>query len=97
MAMAELTDDEKQRLSVALGGRRQVAMELQLPSEVIEAEKAIADKIGKRFGAAHDVMERSRDCLKRWAARYADSEHSRLHVKETKLLMQEIDEWLLND
>ena len=36
---------------------------------------------------------RLRDCLKRWAARYADSAHAQRHVKETRLLMQELDAW----
>jgi len=40
-------------------------------------------------------LTRIRMCLKRWAARYAASDHAKLHVQETQLLVQEIDEWLL--
>lgn len=50
-------------------------------------DQAIAD--------ARDIMERASDCLKRWQARYAASEHAQKHCKETRLLMQEIGEWLL--
>jgi len=42
-----------------------------------------------------DMLTRVRANLKRWAARYAASEHAKAHVKETLLLVQEIDERLL--
>ena len=47
--------------------------------------------------AVNDAMflTRIRDCLKKWAARYAQSDHARKSVKETNLLVQEIDERLL--
>jgi hypothetical protein len=32
--------------------------------------------------------------LHRWRSRYAASEHARQHVKETSLLIAQIDEWL---
>ena len=41
------------------------------------------------------LLERIKKCLHRWASRYAESAHAKAHVKETKLLEQEIDEWLL--
>lgn len=41
------------------------------------------------------LLERIRSCLKRWATRYASSPHATEHVKETKLLIQEIEERLL--
>lgn len=36
-----------------------------------------------------------RNSLKRWAARYADSEHARKAQHEAVLLVQRLDEWLL--
>jgi hypothetical protein len=41
------------------------------------------------------LMERIRSCLKRWAARYAETEQAKAHVKETTLLVEEIGEWIL--
>jgi hypothetical protein len=41
------------------------------------------------------LMTRIKLCLHRWASRYAASEHAKQHVKETRLLEQEINEWLL--
>jgi hypothetical protein len=49
----------------------------------------------ERVAKANELLERSKDCLKRWAGRYASSGNAIAHVKETKLLMQEIDEWIL--
>jgi len=42
------------------------------------------------------LMHRIKKCLHRWASRYAASPHAKAHVKETQLIEQEIDEWLLN-
>jgi hypothetical protein len=39
------------------------------------------------------ILLRSRDCLKRWAARYAESDHAKKHVAETRALMADIEEW----
>ena len=42
-----------------------------------------------------ELLTRIRACMTRWAARYAASDHAQKHVKETRLLIQEIDEQLL--
>lgn len=41
------------------------------------------------------LMHELRRNLHRWRSRYAKSEHARQHVKETSLLIDRIDEWLL--
>jgi len=45
--------------------------------------------------AEQELLRRVKVCLHRWASRYAGSTHSQAHVKETLLLEQEIDDWLL--
>jgi hypothetical protein len=35
--------------------------------------------------------------MKRWSARYAQSDCARTHVRETNLLIQELDEYLLRE
>ena len=47
--------------------------------------------------AVNEVLfyTRLKDNLKRWASRYAQAEHAKKHVAETRLLMQEIDERIL--
>ena len=42
-----------------------------------------------------ELLQRIRACMNRWASRYAEAEHAKKHVKETRLLIQEIDEILL--
>jgi hypothetical protein len=39
---------------------------------------------------------RVRDCLNRWAARYAESPHAQKHVAETRNLIREIDDATLD-
>jgi hypothetical protein len=41
------------------------------------------------------LLRRIRKQLVRWAARYAATPHAKNDVKETNLLIQEIDEYLL--
>jgi hypothetical protein len=50
-----------------------------------------------RYRHQHDValLHRIRGNMKRWAGRYTDSDDSQKHVKETRLLIQEIDELIL--
>lgn len=43
-----------------------------------------------------DVLAHIRQCLHRWASRYADAGHARRHVSESKTLVQQMDEILLN-
>lgn len=43
-----------------------------------------------------DVLAHIRQCMHRWAARYASSDHARRHVNETKSLVSQVDELLLN-
>jgi hypothetical protein len=38
------------------------------------------------------ILPRVRDCLKRWAARYAASPHAKKNLAESRLLMQEVTE-----
>jgi hypothetical protein len=46
---------------------------------------------------AHSAMlVRVRNVLYKWAGRYAPSAHAKEHVRETCLLVQELDEWLLD-
>ena len=45
--------------------------------------------------ASESLLLRIRDNMKRWSSRYAESEHAQKHVKETRLLIQEIDEVIL--
>jgi len=42
-----------------------------------------------------ELLPRIRMCMHRWASRYAASEHAQKHVRETRLLIQEIDEVIL--
>lgn len=46
---------------------------------------------------AHRLLETARPCLKRWAARYAGSDHAKKHVVETANLIEMIDDWLLRN
>ena len=43
------------------------------------------------------LAHRLRRNLHRWAARYAKADHAKEHVKETRLLIQEIDALLLKE
>jgi hypothetical protein len=43
------------------------------------------------------LLRRIRQQLNRWAARYAPSPHAKNDVRETNLLIQEIDEYLLKE
>lgn len=44
---------------------------------------------------AVEIMLRVRTCMHRWRARYAQSDAAREHVRETNLIIQEIDDYLL--
>lgn len=39
------------------------------------------------------IMLLAHECLKRWAARYASSDHAKKHVTETRELMTDIEKW----
>lgn len=54
---------------------------------VMDAEKAARIET--------ELLPRIRACLNRWATRYAESEHAKAHVKESRLIIQEIDEIIL--
>lgn len=44
---------------------------------------------------AQRIMVDARECLKRWAARYAKTTHAQKHVVQTNLIMEQIDLWVL--
>lgn len=56
---------------------------------------ADAKKVEVRPPPIDELLIRIRKCMNRWAARYAEAPHAKEHVRETRLLMQEIDEELL--
>lgn len=43
------------------------------------------------------LLERSRTCLNRWAARFASSPHAKKHLAETNQLIADIDAWMKRD
>jgi hypothetical protein len=47
------------------------------------------------FRDGADLLRESRESLKRWAARYAGSNHAKKQVIATAGLIQRIDDWLL--
>jgi hypothetical protein len=76
--MRELTPEEERRLHAALGGARTVPA---------HGDPQAMDE--------HTLLlKRIRDCLKRWASRYAGSDHAKRHVIETAGIIQEIDAYL---
>jgi hypothetical protein len=49
------------------------------------------------FAEARTIMELARPCLKRWAARYAQSEHAKKHCIETFSIIERMDDWMLRN
>lgn len=73
---------------------------MQTLEEILEEMKPAVKQmrecvLGFYQPATLDLLERIRACLKRWATRFAASPHAVAHVKETLLLIQEIEERLL--
>jgi hypothetical protein len=59
-------------------------------------ESQLSESAEKRKDFAHlHLMTRLKLCLHKWAAKYAGTSHAKEHVKQTVLLEQEIDEWIL--
>ena len=64
--------------------------------EQITPEQFTAAKLAAQKAADELVfLTRVKMCLRRWAERFAQSPHAVAHVKESLLLMQEIDERIL--
>jgi len=66
-------------------------MELLLAERKARADDLLM--VGKMLQGLPELLLRTHGCLKRWAARYAESAHAQKAVKETRLLMQELTEW----
>jgi hypothetical protein len=49
-----------------------------------------------KIGEANKLLTAARQSLKRWATRYAGSDHAKKAVTATHHLIQQIDEWLLD-
>jgi hypothetical protein len=66
--------------------------------ERTSSERVFAEQLAGKaaLAACNEVvlLRRIRDCLTRWAARFAFSPHAAAHVKESRLLIQEINERL---
>jgi len=85
--LRQLTSGEETRLNNLLSGKRTNQRDRIVPLSTQDAARMLDEAAG--------IMDRAKKSLKHFAARYAGVSHAVIAAKEARLIIQEIDEWML--